>query len=324
VVKSPDAKNKTVEAREAKVTTEEKTDKKTAAIPAATDNKIAVKSNTVVRADHADTQAVKKDKNPKSADSSEKSATSARSAVKFSEDVDMKTDTKVADAKRIRKQKTELKESPEKDNKTENVLNQPAPVKEETHIHRDNAGNEVEIVVHIKDDGGAQLIRHEQNSTSAPQSVNDMSRYLARELREGLSLNIVRQAQMSLREAGQATVKLTLYPPSLGNVKVRLEMAENRVTGKITVESSEALSAFEAEIAGLVQAFRESGFESASLETSLASQDTGPDAEDIADGIKSLAAGYRAARYDSGFAAEARATQIFAFFHGDKRVNYLI
>jgi hypothetical protein len=51
-------------------------------------------------------------------------------------------------------------------------------------------------------------------------------------------------------------------------------MAENKITGHIVVESGEALRAFEREIRSLEQAFRDSGFENASLDMSLA-QDNG-------------------------------------------------
>ncbi|WP_026043699.1 flagellar hook-length control protein FliK [Treponema primitia] len=53
-------------------------------------------------------------------------------------------------------------------------------------------------------------------------------------------------------------------------VKIRLEMAENKITGHIIVESNEALRAFEKEIHSLEQAFRDSGFDGASLDMALA------------------------------------------------------
>jgi hypothetical protein len=56
-------------------------------------------------------------------------------------------------------------------------------------------------------------------------------------------------------------------------VKVRLEMAENKITGHIIVESNEALRAFEREIHSLEQAFRDSGFAGASLDMALAGDD---------------------------------------------------
>ncbi|GHU29361.1 flagellar hook protein [Spirochaetia bacterium] len=93
---------------------------------------------------------------------------------------------------------------------------------------------------------------------------------LARNLRQDLSESIVQKAEVFLRDAGAGTVRLSLYPESLGKVKVNLSMVENRITGHIIVESPEALRAFEREVHSLEQAFRDSGFQTANLSTSLA------------------------------------------------------
>jgi flagellar hook-length control protein FliK len=91
---------------------------------------------------------------------------------------------------------------------------------------------------------------------------------LAKELRGSLSADIVRQAAVVLRDGGEGTIKLSLKPEFLGKVKIHLEMAENRISGHIVVESEEALRAFEREIRSLEQSFRDSGFE-ASLNAAL-------------------------------------------------------
>jgi hypothetical protein len=97
-------------------------------------------------------------------------------------------------------------------------------------------------------------------------------RLLARELRQDLAGDIVRGAQVVLRDGGEGTIRLSLKPESLGTVKIRLEMAENKITGHIIVENSEALKAFEGEIRSLEQAFLDSGFDGADLDTALASE----------------------------------------------------
>jgi hypothetical protein len=98
---------------------------------------------------------------------------------------------------------------------------------------------------------------------------------LARELHQNLNGDIVRQAQVVLRDHGEGIIRLALKPESLGNVKIQLEMAENKITGHIIVESNEALKAFEREIHSLEQAFKDSGFAGASLDTALASGSEG-------------------------------------------------
>jgi hypothetical protein len=100
---------------------------------------------------------------------------------------------------------------------------------------------------------------------------------LARELHQNFNNDIVRHASMVLRDEGAGTIRLALKPDTLGNVKIRLEMAENKITGHIIVESEEAMRAFEREIHSLEQAFKESGFQSANLEMSFAANGGGAD-----------------------------------------------
>jgi len=129
-------------------------------------------------------------------------------------------------------------------------------------------GQEKEIVLELRPVGE----RNEGNAgTEAKLKASggeNFSQLLARELNGALSTDIVRQAAIVLKDGGEGTIKLSLKPESLGKVKIHLEMAENKVSGHIIVESEEALRAFEQEIHTLEQSFRDSGFE-ASLSAAL-------------------------------------------------------
>lgn len=94
---------------------------------------------------------------------------------------------------------------------------------------------------------------------------------LARELRENANADIVKHASLVLKDGGEGLLRLSLKPDTLGAVKIRLEMADNRIAGRILVESDEALKAFEKELASLEQAFRDGGFDGASLELAVSS-----------------------------------------------------
>ncbi|HRS02790.1 MAG TPA: flagellar hook-length control protein FliK, partial [Treponema sp.] len=103
-------------------------------------------------------------------------------------------------------------------------------------------------------------------------SFQDM---LAQELRTSMNGDIVRHASMVLKDGGEGLIRLNLKPESLGNVRIKLEMADNRVTGHILVETEEALRAFEKEIHSLEQAFKDGGFQGASLEVSVSADGRG-------------------------------------------------
>jgi hypothetical protein len=110
---------------------------------------------------------------------------------------------------------------------------------------------------------------------AAAKNAAQFESFLSRELHNGLNGDIVRQAAVMLRDGGEGLIRLQLHPESLGNVRIRLALSGNRVEGTITVESPEAMNAFERERESLEMAFRDSGFEGASLNMQMSGGKTG-------------------------------------------------
>jgi hypothetical protein len=129
---------------------------------------------------------------------------------------------------------------------------------------------EMEILVELRGGTPGREPPQAASHTWESRAGRSFEDFLARELHQNLNGDIVRHASVALRDGGEGTIRLALRPESLGNVKIRLEMADNKVTGHIVVESEAALRAFEREIASLEQAFRDSGFDGADLDMSLA------------------------------------------------------
>lgn len=88
---------------------------------------------------------------------------------------------------------------------------------------------------------------------------------LAARLKEGAA-DIVRSAQIVLRDGDAGLIRLRLEPESLGSVKIELKMTDKQISGKIVVESDIAGEAFRSSLDSLRDAFAESGFETTSLE----------------------------------------------------------
>ncbi|MCA1950930.1 MAG: flagellar hook-length control protein FliK [Treponema sp.] len=130
-----------------------------------------------------------------------------------------------------------------------------------------------ELTVHLKEEG---IKKDKGESWTAPlspsRSFQDM---LAQELRTSLNGDIVKHASMVLKDGGEGLIRLNLKPESLGNIRIKLEMADNKVSGHIVVESEEALRAFEKELHSLEQAFKDWGFQGASLEISVSADGRG-------------------------------------------------
>jgi hypothetical protein len=159
---------------------------------------------------------------------------------------------------------------------------------------------ETELTVELRQDNRGSEPASTGGEKTASQAFEDI---LARELHQNLNGDIVRHASVVLKDGGEGTIRLSLKPESLGNVKIRLEMADNKITGHIVVESDEALRAFEREVSSLEQAFKESGFEGADLEMSLSSGNGGAGQRQEGEASpffsERFAAGLAASQYDA-------------------------
>lgn len=110
----------------------------------------------------------------------------------------------------------------------------------------------------------------EKTLGSAP-SPHSFSETLAERLKNNWNNELVQSAHIVLKDGDAGTIRLHLKPESLGGVKIELKLADNCISGKIVVESDEAKSAFERNMASLNDAFKAGGFESAKLEVSVGS-----------------------------------------------------
>jgi len=181
----------------------------------------------------------------------------------------------------------------------------------ETAVGRAHNGAPVqEITLELRlpnnNSGASQNMAQTSWETGSGSALENL---LARELHQSFNGDIVRHASMALRDGGEGTIKIALKPESLGNVKIRLEMTENKITGHIVVESEEAMNAFRKEIASLEQAFRDSGFNSANLNLSLTADGRGAESQEREEG--SYAPHTAASRYDDSFEQDALAVDVF-------------
>ncbi|HCC36356.1 MAG TPA: hypothetical protein DEQ14_01355 [Treponema sp.] len=176
----------------------------------------------------------------------------------------------------------------------------------------DDAGNrEITLELRLSEQGQKSSAPETSWEARSGRAFEDL---LARELHNNFNNDIVRHASMILRDEGKGSIRLALRPESLGDVKIRLEMAENKITGHIIVESEEALRAFEKEIHSLEQAFKDSGFEGAALEMSLASDGRGTDQFQQEERTRALPGFFAASRYESGETAEMELPGVFDLY----------
>ncbi|MCL2557111.1 MAG: flagellar hook-length control protein FliK [Treponema sp.] len=149
-----------------------------------------------------------------------------------------------------------------------------------------------------------------------------MENMLARDLGQRMNVEIARQATIILRDGGEGIIRLALRPESLGHVKISLEMAENKITGRIVVQSEEALRAFERELDSLKEELRAAGFAGADLQMSLAEKDAEERWQEIEDG-RAIPLRLAASRYDDSSETIDDAQARALYWHGQRAVDML-
>ena len=151
--------------------------------------------------------------------------------------------------------------------------------------------------------------------------VPSFQRLLSQQLRDG-SPDFAKAGSIVLRGENEGTIKMTLRPESLGNVKINLELSDNVITGKIAVASKEAFEAFKQNIDAFRQAFSDSGFEGAEFTLSYFDSSSGfaQESGEQNDGHFLSSRAYADYVSGEGSLSDAGETQVFAL-DTDKRVN---
>ncbi len=122
----------------------------------------------------------------------------------------------------------------------------------------------------INADGSVQ-----QHTVSNAQHFGTM---LSSELQSNSS-ELVKTGSIILRDGNQGSINLILHPEELGNVKIRLEISDNVLTGRITVASEEAYNAFKENLGSLKEAFDANGFDTAGFDLAWSGEDQAGDQE---------------------------------------------
>ncbi|MBQ4554872.1 MAG: flagellar hook-length control protein FliK [Spirochaetaceae bacterium] len=119
-------------------------------------------------------------------------------------------------------------------------------------VEYDSNGNAT-ISLSLK--GGNQVVDNGVVQTSN----QDFSSMLSREIASSAN-DLVKTGSIILKDNNAGTINLILNPEELGSVKIKLEISDNQITGKILVASKEAYDAFNQNLNLLKNAFIDSGF----------------------------------------------------------------
>jgi hypothetical protein len=108
----------------------------------------------------------------------------------------------------------------------------------------------------------------EAKAAAEPQGGASFKEALAQRLEAGTG-ELVRAAQLVLKDGDLGLIRLRLEPESLGGVKIELKLAEKQISGRIVVESDLAAEAFRSSLDSLRDAFAEAGFDARALDVEI-------------------------------------------------------
>jgi flagellar hook-length control protein FliK len=126
--------------------------------------------------------------------------------------------------------------------------------------------NEVQVsfqTVAGKNSDGFEL--KSQASAPSPRDAVSFQQYL---VDKGYG-QLVDQARIVLKDNNAGEIRMTLYPESLGKVKVSLNLDDNSLAGQIFVENQTVKDVFQSNMDGLLQAFQDGGWNNVSVQVSV-------------------------------------------------------
>jgi len=95
-------------------------------------------------------------------------------------------------------------------------------------------------------------------------------------LREMAGSELLKATNLVLKDGG-GEIRLVLKPESLGSVRIRMNMVDNKIEGRIVVDSSTVKAVFDANIDALRRALTAEGFNTGALQVSVGGQNTDAD-----------------------------------------------
>lgn len=127
--------------------------------------------------------------------------------------------------------------------------------------------NNINLALSMSDNAAQNILS--TNNQAAGATGSTFQEMLTQQIQTNVP-DFVKAGNIVLRDNNQGSINMILKPEALGNVKINLQVADNVITGQITVHSKEAFEAFKQNMDSLRQAFQESGFENANLNLSFA------------------------------------------------------
>jgi flagellar protein FlbC len=111
----------------------------------------------------------------------------------------------------------------------------------------------------------------DQKPPAAPSAPQSAGQDAMERLREMSGSELIRASNMILKEGG-GEIRLVLKPESLGSIRIRMNLVDNHIEGRIVVDSSAVKQVIDGSIDALTRALTAEGFQTGALQVSVGGQ----------------------------------------------------
>jgi len=125
------------------------------------------------------------------------------------------------------------------------------------------------IPAELKADSSQVLIRTLKFESGELKSGSETGSTSSGAFRRLFIPEIVQQSRIILKDGGKGEIRLILKPESLGMVRIRINIQDNSIEGRILVENNSVRELFEGNLEHLKNALRSEGFGTAALEVAV-------------------------------------------------------
>jgi len=129
----------------------------------------------------------------------------------------------------------------------------------------------------FKAENGQILVRTFSLESGEAKGGIETGSTLSTTFRRLLTPEIVQQSRIILQDGGKGEIRLILKPESLGRVRIRINIKDNSIEGRILVENNSVRELFEGNLEHLKNALRSEGFGAAALEVAVSGEKSGRD-----------------------------------------------
>jgi len=166
-----------------------------------------------------------------------------------------------------------------KNNKLNKIGYDPKADKNANNKHNENVLDKEEIKLFTKNTNAQESIAELKTDVQNKHIPVKQPNPQFSQLQKNLSSELVKHTRLIIKDGGNGEIRLVLKPKTLGSVRVRVNIQDNNIVGKIFVDNNIVKELVQSSLSNLYNAFKEDGFNQAMINVFVGSEKNQEQAE---------------------------------------------